>query len=240
MMPERDPFDILRENNPFDPSQAPDGASAEAQALLALIKATDPGKVRSGHLRPRIAVVLVTLLLIAAASIVWMRAADVQGVACFDAPSMEGTRVGVRPEGAPEVWDCEPLWREGVLENPTIAEPGSVPRLVGCVTDAGALWVFPADDEATCEQLGLARLDDGETGDRESILQAHLVSLFGEHDCLDMDTAKATIETHLTDLELERWVVTTQPTTEERPCSSFSLDYATKQVILVPMIRFDG
>lgn len=238
-MTERDPFDILRENNPFDPSDAPDGESAEALALLARITATDPRKPLARPLRSRLALGFFSVLLIAAISIVWMRATDVQGVVCFDSPNVEGTRVGVRPNADLDTSNCEPLWSDGVLVNPAVAEPGSVPPLIGCVTEDGALWVFPSDDPATCEDLGLARLESGQPEDAILVFQARLADLFTDNECLEMEGAEQAVEGHLTELGLDTWTVVAQPATEDRPCASFSLDVEAEVVILVPIIMFD-
>lgn len=238
MTARRDPFETLRDHNPVDPSTLPDAATPHARRLLATITATDRiNLARRRRVRRIIAIAVAALIIAAAAWAILTR--DVTqplGTACYEEADLESKRVGVRPEEQPTVDLCADLWRNGTLTNPQVPQ-GTVPELQGCVNQAGGLAVVPSDNRAICEQLGLTNLNPEpvEPIDAEVELQTRLIDYFSTSGCVDIDTATNEAADILIELGLNDWTVTTQPPHPQRPCSSFGLDTANKQVVLVPI-----
>lgn len=235
-MVDRDPFDILRDNNQVDPGGLPDGSSPQGRQLLNRIKSGGVVVHRTRTRRPLVIGVL-SLLLIAAITITWSPPENVQGITCFDSTDLEGTRVGVAPEGEISAERCAPLWSDEVLSNPAVAQPGEVPPLLGCVSEEGALWVFPTDDPGLCNRLGLDRAEEAATPNPVLTMSETLADYFASQECLTMDDAVQKVQSVLSELALDDWTIEVQPISEERPCASLAIDTDTTTILLVPMPR---
>ena len=244
-MPERDPFDILRSNDPVDIGSLPDARSPEGQALFRNVTEFGLRRVlRSRRLRVAV-VVISTVALIAAGWILLREVTLVQGVVCYSATDLNSDRVGVRPTDEPNVELCIEPWAEGVLNNPGIEE-GSVPALTGCVNEEGALVVFPTDDQSVCDRLGLATPEpkspspSGSVPTTDSELQRKLVGFFSTRTCVAMGEASIEVQRILDDAGVEGWRIEAQPAQPTRPCASFAIDTEARTVILVPIPEPSG
>lgn len=238
MADSRDPFEILRHNDPVDPATVPDAESDQARRLLHQITATRrPNLARRRRLIRAVAVAVAALLLAAAAwAVLYRDPTEPSGVGCYQSTDLASDRVVIRPDTEPSVDACTEPWRDGTLTNPTMA-PGTVPPFTGCVTETGALAVFPTDDPETCERLGLAPANPVPADDIEPVvdLQNQLVEFFSTAGCVDMQTATDKIQAILDRAGLDHWRIQTQPSPPDRPCASFGLDPQTNTVILVPI-----
>lgn len=239
MTHDRDPFDILRENNPFDPRDI-DAYSPEADELLRRIMSQPRTAGTSRRRRLILIAAAVALLLLLTAAAQWFgRTQDLSeiAVACFEEATTESSRVGTVAVGAPDVSICEEPWKDGVLTNPAV-EPGEVPPLTGCVADMGAFWVFPTDDRHVCEQLGLAVPNPNQSTGEFDDLGAAREEIFVYLDsasCQPLDEAEALFRSILDSHGLTDWTIRRRPDHPERPCVSIAYDVPTETLILVPM-----
>lgn len=109
----------------------------------------------------RLAAILLpaALLGIAATSYVVLKSdeAVAAGIGCYDEAHMEAnvTIVSTTGKGPEEV--CGELWAQGVVKHGTT----SVPELVPCLHEGGAVYVFPSSDESICTRFGLQDLPEG-------------------------------------------------------------------------------
>jgi hypothetical protein len=234
----RDPFDVLSDHNPVAANEVPDAGSAPARRLLNEITAPRiPDLARRRRVRRVIAIAAAALLLAAAAWATLVRdVTEPSGIGCYQTDDLDSARVVVRPTGEAAVESCIGPWRDGTLTNSDIP-PGSIPPLTGCVTDSGALAVFPTDDPEVCERLGLASPNPAPSEDIEPLieLQNRLVDYFSTTRCADTETAADDITDMVGDVGLNEWTIQTQPPHPERPCASFSLDAGRNTIHIVPI-----
>jgi hypothetical protein len=235
-------FALLRLADPVDQDTVRSPDSPPARQLLAEILQTPRDTPYRRHRRPdwqvAVGVALVTVLTIAATWL-WLRpVTDPLGVACYAAVDLDGDRAAraggstLDPDDA-----CGDYWRDRVLVNPDLVPPGSVPPLLGCVTDQGGLAVFPTDDPETCARLGLATVDPGsiDEGDTIRAVTDQLVDHFLAAGCLPLDQAERDVRQILDDNGFTDWTIIAGPPTEERPCASLAIDAPTRTITLVPM-----
>ncbi len=237
-MPERDPYEILRDNDPVDLTRVASSRSLEADALLTMI--TTQGKSPWSRRPLRIALaVAAVFLLVAATWIVYRSVTNVQGVLCYSTVDLDSDRAAVRPEDTLSTQACTSPWEEGVLTNPNV-EQGEVPPFVGCVTEEGILAVFPSANASTCASLGLAPFEEGtlESDSSAAIeLQDQLVKYFSAGQCRDVDIAAADIGRMLSEAgdAFEGWRIEAHAATSSRPCASFSMDYSNSTLYIIPI-----
>lgn len=233
-MAERDPFEVLRENNPADPDDVDAYSAAASRTLNAISR-------RSSRRTRRLVLVAVALLaVIAAAAMVWVltvRDVSALSLSCYEEISLASTRVGVEVDTFPSAADCELPWKNGTLQQPGL-EPGEAPFLTACVTDDGNLAVFPSGDPTTCSVVGLAT----PTTDQ---LQAPLANLaeaqeairvyFFGGDCRLLDEAEREVRIILNRYGLDQWTIQRQQNQPDSPCASVSYDIPGTSVILSPI-----
>ena len=235
---ERDPFDILRDNDPVGPTGLPEATSPPAQALFESITSSEPphGYRRTRRRRWLVAAAASVALLAAAA---WALTRDVTepSVVCYAAADLDSDRVGISTGGVPTVEVCESVWVEGTLTNPTVRAT-ETPPLTGCVTDSGELAVFPTDDPTICERLGLATpTAPPVTSDLAPAVAAQndLVTYMLSQECISVADAERRVQATLDAHGLHDWTVQTQPPHPQRPCASLAFDNTTQTVLLIPI-----
>jgi hypothetical protein len=243
-MTARDPFALLRAADPARTATPARSSDPTAGALFAEIVGTPRKPARRSRRR---LVVAVTVALVALASVAatWLSVRKVSNpidVVCYRAANLHSDR-SAAPIGA-DALDaslCEEVWRDGTLINEEVAPPGEVPPLHGCVTDSGNLAVFPSDDPAICEKLGLAEPLPGFEREETSLRQLtdDLVTYFLAQNCQTMEQARRDVRQILDDHGRSDWVIQTIPGEPGDPCASFGIDAPTKTIHLVPIPRLD-
>lgn len=234
----RDLFDALREGDPALVS------SAEQDVVL---RRNIKSRVLNAGRRPLratrrkilvVALLVATALLATAAALYLTREpSDPRGIACYQAAALDAPQFIADAPLSLHPSECQPLWDDGTLANPTVTPEGGVLHLIGCVTSGGGLAVFPSDDSQLCERLGLAGYEQP-TRDDSIDLNQQLLNLFSSVECVTMSDAQLRIEAILSDQDFDDWTVTmSTPASTERPCASFSLNVDQRKILLVPIPR---
>lgn len=232
----RDPFDILSDYDPVDRTAIPDADSPQGRALLQQI--TQSGRPRRA-VRPRVALAIAIIAALAAAGMTWFiltREVTHLGISCHAEVNMSSDIVAVSADGTPAATDCVAPWADELLTNPDITF-GDVPPLTACVTDVGAVAVFPTADPDVCELLGLAQQNPNQPSDSLKKLAAaeqEITDYILATTCQPPDEAETVISGILAAHGLADWTVTRQPDHPDRPCASIAYDTERKLVILVP------
>lgn len=233
---DQDPFAILRRHNPVDPAAVPGPDSPAAQRIYRRVINTPPGRRPVRRLAVRVAaVVLVSLSVAAGGVLVYREVTQPAGVVCYASVSLDSDRVVVDPQDSPDPSLCRAVWAQGPLADQA-DPPGSVPPLQACVNQEGTFVVFPSDDPAVCQRLGLATpapSDDQLRSVQE--VQRELVAYIEGNRCPTIDDAAAHAQELLDDAGLVDWTVERRPPTGERPCASISIDPDTNTIIVVPI-----
>lgn len=240
----RDGLELLRANNPVDESTVEGSGSPRAQELLNQVLASpkpDHTTKRYPLRRVRITVVwTVVALATTAAAWLWTRPIErPNAVLCYQQADLQAD-VAAAPAGSPATADaCAPVWQESVLVNADLTPRGSVPPLTACVSENGALAVFPTGDPTVCDDLGLAHPEPAsqESADAVRRLELELVSYFLARDCITMTQAETDVRRILNQTSFSDWAIQSQPEVADRPCASFSLDARAKTIHLVPIPR---
>lgn len=235
-------FDRLRATNPVDESTVEGPESPRAKELLARIVSTpqpDEPPRRLGRRSFRLAVVLAVVAAITiAAAYVWTRVIEApDAVACYQTVDLDAD-IAAAPSGGPATAEaCIPVWRDGILVNPEIGEPGTVPPLTACVSNQGALAVFPSDDTTICSRFDLAYPDTESQSEADLLreVQDQLITYFQSADCIPIETATSEVRRILDQAQLTEWNIQGQPASDERPCASHSFDAPSRTVFLVPV-----
>lgn len=233
---DEDLFELLRR---ADPAPLEDMPGPESDFGHRVREAAKSGATIKPQRKRRVLTVAIAaaaaLFGVAAAYYLTRPATQPSVVVCYQANTLDSTRVAVAIPPALTTAACEQPWRDGTLKSETVDE-GEVPPLVGCVNDTGTLWVFPSDNGALCQDLGLANHEPTRTPDDSAILTGLLLDMFRTEECLSIADAQQQIAQLLDTHGLTLWhvVVATTPT-DERPCASFSLDPPTKTIGLVPI-----
>jgi hypothetical protein len=238
-----DAFDILSSHDPVDETRLDDHRSPRARQLFESIVAT-PGHVATRRRRRlrTFAFAAIAVATMGAAWIVFHPISNPTAVTCYQAVSLDSDAVGIASGSTLDPSACVSAWEDGPLVNEEIVPRGTVPPLVGCVTDAGTLAVFPSDDPAVCEQLGLARPDSESIAPGEVVgdLQDALTDYFATHQCVSIDQARDAVENILTDRGMSQWTIETGPAQPDRPCASFGMDPENTTIYLVPIEDLGG
>lgn len=232
----RDPFGILRDNNPVDP-QGIDPYSTKADALLAAVTA----ELRRRTV-PRRRLVIVAVAIVALTTGVAMTIALTQrditnmAITCYEAVSLESSRAGMSADGPPTASMCEQPWSDGELTMEGL-EPGEVPPLSACVNDLGGLAVFPTDDPLVCEQLGLAVPTPGQSTSHFDTTAAAKEDIFNylvSDACRPLDEAEVVFREIFDRHGLTDWTVVRRPDHPGRPCASIAYHIEDKMLVIVP------
>lgn len=237
-------FDELTSANPVDRDQLESYDSPTARRILRSILNTPQETARRARTpfgKRRLvlvaAIIVVTLITLAAVWIMTRPVTQPQAIACFQAPHPDADRVGIqsgRPAGTAA---CEQFWADGTLSNPEFGSPGSVPPLMACVSEAGSLFVFPSDDPGLCARLGLAVPDPATSLEADTVraLNNALVDYFSSQPCTTIPQAVADVRRILDEHEAFDWIVVATAGNDERPCASFGLDAEEHTIHLVPI-----
>lgn len=237
----RDIFEALQEGDPAL-GHDPDQDAVLRQTIKARVLTSGRRPLRATRHKILVAALLVATVLVTTAATLYLtrEPSDPRGVACYQAESLHAPQFIVGSPLSLHPSECAPLWNDSTLTNPDVASPGEVPQLIGCVTDAGGLAVFPSDDDRLCERLGLAGYVQPARSDTID-LNLQLVGLFSTSSCMTISDAQVRIEDIFTNLGLDDWTVTiTTPATPQRPCASFSLQVDDRTVLLVPIPHPSG
>lgn len=235
-MSDIDPFEILKGSNPYPVETAPTSNSGVGLRIRDSVdeRIDEARGDSSGRKLVYFVAALVAAALLVAAGWAIRRAvpSDPVNTICFVDADEESHRtqvVGSSIEG------CRTLWESGEFSNSVLPRSGQVPTLVGCVAPDGLLWVFPTDDLAFCEGLGLDR-HKTDVGSAVAELQSLLIADYPPGTCGDPTDVLASAERLLVELEgLEEWSVSAPPLGGEGLCASFSVDATIKQVVIVPI-----
>jgi hypothetical protein len=234
----RDPFDILRVNNPVD-RDGIDAHSDEANRVLATVTTTTRRTTMSRRRRLILIAAAILILATAAVAVALLgREIKTLDVICYRSADLNSDRVGLSAEGVPTASLCEQVWRNGVLRLDD-GEPSPVPPLTPCVTDQGGLAVFPTDDAEVCERLGLAPpAGDQPTDELEALaaVQEEIFSYLDAGVCHPLDEATAVYRDILDRNGLTAWAVDRRPDVAGRPCAGVAYHPEDKTVIVVPDI----
>lgn len=235
-----DAFEAFREANPIDDSTLPGPDSSKGRTLFDRITATPRLPDATPRRSRRRTVLVITAVLVALLSIAaaWLALRDVTDplpIVCHQAPRLDSDAAAGASGGTLGVERCAWAWEDGVLINEDFAPPGQIPVLIGCVTDEGNLAVFPGDDPALCERLGLTRPDPASMSDGDALrhLESDLVDWFDQHGCQALDVAEHDIRQILDAQGLDDWRISVSGRNQNDPCASFGLDAENKTVRLV-------
>lgn len=234
MSDQRDPVDILRDHNPADPRQI-DPYSSTANAILARVVAT-PTRRRVRVRMVAVVAGVVALLVAAAWAVLVTREVTNLSVTCYQRFDLASDRVGLSLDTVPTVSACDHVWLDGtfVVEG---AESGTIPPLIGCVTDRGGLAVFPVENSNTCEQLGLATFTSHQPTEPLATVGAIKSEIFDYLDaarCQPIDDAEHVIREILDRHGFIEWRIDRQPDYPGRPCAGVSYDIENETIVLVP------
>jgi hypothetical protein len=235
-------FDLVRATNPVDEAEVEGPDSPRAQEQLTRILASpiqEPQRRRMPRRRLRVVITLAVLALATtAAGWLWTRVIErPNAVLCYERADLDADIAGA-PAGDRATADaCAPVWQDGVLVNPEVATPGSVPPLTACVTENGSLAVFPTDDPVVCDRLGLAHPEPAgqESADAVRQLEGSLISFFQSRECIPIAEAETETRRILDQSGFTGWKIQTQPGSPDRPCGSFSIDAPSETIHLIPI-----
>ena len=216
-----------------------DALAAQATALPDPQWTVQPTRrrVSSRAIAIAIAVAVLALGTVAATWILTRDVTNPTGVGCFDRVATNGdiAVAGMAGDLSPDL--CAEFWKDGTLVNESIVPAGQVPPLTGCVTEAGVLWVFPSDDSAVCEQLGLStpapNIGVGNNDIRS--LGDTLVDDIAWDSCVPIDEAKEQVRAILDERGFTDWVIKTGPLRPGSICASLAVDAPLKTIRLVPI-----
>jgi hypothetical protein len=247
-----DPFDLLRDLNPIDPSELADAASSE-DAQHALTQILAGARHRRGSRRFAFRVdslrrrgyllAIISLGAVGVAAAAWALthgATKHLTVGCYESVSLQARTVVVPAQDEPPTSTCRAVWARGDFGT------HATPRLQACVLPSGAIGVFPTSDETACQQLKLppvsatttAPAQTGPATPRVSLiaLKSILVQKFLSTRCMNEGIARRLVQTELRRLRFANWQVRAGGTfTNDRPCASLAFDEDRDLVLLVPI-----
>ncbi|MEZ5176612.1 MAG: hypothetical protein R2823_10505 [Acidimicrobiia bacterium] len=232
----RDLFEALREGDPARMSNSEQDALLR-QRIKSRVLAADRRPLRATRRRILVVALVAAFALASTAAAIYLarEPSDPAGIGCYQAATLDAPQFGVRAPSSLHPSECEQLWADGTLTNPSVVPKGEIPQLVGCVNPAGGLAVFPSNDDQLCDRLGLARYEEPTRTDVVE-LNVQLLGLFTTEKCMTMDDAQTRVEDILTAQGLSNWSVTvTTPASADRPCASFSLNGSDHTILLVPI-----
>lgn len=147
------------------------------------------------------------------------------GAACASSFDLQASQFSLVP-GADPLQGCAQLWEKGVLPekaNDNAVATGPVPTLLGCITPAGIVEVFPITTQS-CAQLGLV---DADLTPEKPVppalvtvpeLNNRLVDAINVH-CLSQDAAESAARAVLDTAGYKSWTITRDP----RPAQCFTM-----------------
>jgi hypothetical protein len=124
---------------------------------------------------------------------------------------------------------CGPVWTTPQFDQPA----QNPPPLVTCVLPSGVLAVLPGAGPSVCDQIGSARWTGRFRDDRVKLtsLADRLISLSGNHACLEESQATDAATAAVRDLELRNWrVKSIERPSEASPCATFGFDFSKRFV----------
>jgi len=216
--------EALRRANPVPADQVAGRRSMpSAHALYADVISQRPRRVRKRVLLIAIAIVLLTVILIAAMFV--RRESNSVGSApvCYSSASMTSSRVvaiGDDPRAA-----CVGLWTHGRFGS------GAAPNFDVCVLPSGVLAVFPGEAGSVCPRLDLPE----SSGDDRVARFSDDISREVQGTCVGFDPAARIIKRAMHRLGVSGWTVTRGARAFDaiHPCASVAVDAAARKVIVV-------
>lgn len=237
-----DPFEILRQANPVDPSRLPDADSPQGQALLAEIlqqPRKQPARVRLPRValrrpRHRYLVPAIAVLALGAVAVGWALTRGVSEpltIGCYAEPDLQARTAVVAVQGRAPIAACRELWKRGEFG------VQRTPTLQACLLPSGAIGVFPKRLRDACGALGLPPVPSTyePVASPAVRLKERLVEKFLNEKCLTELQARALVEAELGLLRLQHWRVESAGRfAADRPCASLAFETARRVVLLVP------
>lgn len=160
---------------------------------------------------------------------------DPEGILCYDAPTLDASAIVAFRDGEATTDACTSLWLDQTLPIDSELPDNRNQPLVGCVTEAGSLAVFPSTDQSLCAELGLAEPTDTTRPDPLVELRRQLAASINPETCVTIQQAQQIAREGLGDLGLEEWTVQAQPERSDRPCASISIDISSNTIVIVPV-----
>lgn len=223
------PTDPIEMFTHLEPPAPPDAHRRNADILTAVHAHAAKGSRRSAR-NPWILGGGAVAIVLATAAFAVLRSSPVSdptAVSCLATTDLNGDLVGLAASEDP-VDACRQLWADGTLGN------GDVPPLTGCVNEAGAAAVVPADG-AVCSRLGLDELEPGITDEQQAVLDVNesLIDLFGTN-CFEQDAAVAEVQRQLDAAGLEAWTVDVpEPFEPATPCAVPGVDIDNQRLFVI-------
>jgi hypothetical protein len=216
--------EALRRANPVPADQVAGRRSLpSAHALYADVTAQRPRRVRKRVLLVAIAIIVLTVILIAATFV--RRESSSVGVApvCYSSASMSSPRVvaiGDDPRAA-----CVGLWTHGRFGS------GAAPNFDVCVLPSGVLAVFPGEAGSVCPRLDLPE----SSGDDRIARFSDDISREVQGTCIGFDPATHIIKREMHRLGVSGWTVErgARVFDADHPCASTSVDPVAHTVTVV-------
>ena len=221
-----DPIELFTQLEPPTPA---DAEQRNADILAAVHAHTAKNSRRRGR-NPWILGGGAVAIVLATAAFAVLRTSTVSdptAVSCLATADLDGDLVGLAASADP-VEACRQLWIDRTLG------AGDVPPLTGCVNDAGAAAVVPADG-AVCNRLGLDELEPGLSDEQQAVLKVSdsLIDLF-QRNCFEQDAAVAEARRQLDAASLVDWAVDVpemfDPAT---PCAVTGVDIDNQRIFVI-------
>jgi hypothetical protein len=135
------------------------------------------------------------------------------GIACHASSELHDAQTVIVSPTADPLAACGELWLAGVFPSgdDRMAAPGTTLPMFACVGPGGGFEVFPhfAGSAASCAELGLADAIDDINAEPSDQLHVRLTNDINLQ-CVDLDTARALVESALFELDLGDWMITTR------------------------------
>jgi hypothetical protein len=237
-MDRNDPFEILRGNNPVDPSTI-DAFGPAADDLLDSIIA-EPARRQPILTRRSLYLGIAAAAILAATAATWFlstRSIETLSVVCFESVDLDGHRSGLSETVTPQPEACQAPFQDGRLTFDT-SRPGYVPPLTGCVSDNGSLYVLPTDNQDICTALGLAKPDPtqppaslDDIGAAKEAITEYILSA----ECRPLEDTVTQVRRILDDNNLSEWQIQQNPGRPGQPCASIAYDIPNTTIIVVPI-----
>lgn len=237
-MDRHDPFEILRDNNPIDPSTIDAFGPAADELLDSII--VEPARRRPIVTRRSLYLGIAAAAILATTAATWFlstRSIETLSVVCFESLDLNGHRSGLSETTTPHPDACQAPFQDGRLTFDA-SRPGYVPPLTGCVGDNGSLYVLPTDNNGICSALGLAEPDpdqppgslDGIGKAKEAITEYNLSA-----ECRPLEDTVTQVRRILNDNGLATWRVQQNPGQAGQPCASIAYDIPNTTIFIVPI-----
>lgn len=193
--------------------------------------------IRRRRRRALFVAVAVLLVSAAAATAVVLTRPDAQvvaaaGIACADRVAERPDLAIVVADGRSPVEVCAGLWRNGQIVSGSRGEP---PELTACVSETGAVFVFPSGP-AVCDKLGMTRGLPADYSPVAATLAGFRRALASRLEpaggaCPPIAEAAAIAEDELHRFGLRGWSVTVDDGGSGE-CASFGLDAQARTVVV--------